>query len=721
MQLLIIQSTTFCNIDCSYCYLPLRSSKSRFDLELIPLLVQKLSDADLLDRQLSVAWHAGEPLVLPSAYYRSAMDLFSTHIPEGVEARHAFQTNAILLTDEYADFFLETGSMVGVSIDGPAELHDARRRTRDGKGTHERAMAGVRRLRDRGIRPSCISVLTAQSLERPDEIYDFFKDLGVSQAGFNIEEIEGVNASSSLSPPEMYERVRAFFARLHERAAADPEPLRIRELEQAKGAAIGGLLGAVGGSNENNPLSIISVDSDGRISSFSPELLQVPGETDIYTFGDVRSIDFTTLWQNNRFVDINGQIQSGVARCKAECGYFDACHGGAPANKLAENGTFDSTETMHCRLAKQALLDALEDAMVTQLQKQRQRRLVAREAKLAAAASIPASDAPAPRVVMGRSGGGAIGRASTVLDSSTAQALFKKRPSADPASPSGQTSPFPHLGSINIFAPLDRIQVNHGTCLVEAGTRGYNPAAVLPRDDWRPCTPEEWAAFHSPARSPGPLNYVALIRLPAELQRLAAELGAGVTLAKPSGRGSPDGEFEAEHRLQAGIRELFGDTDAFCPLGIMLQDAGQKTTTVDEADGLRLGLHVDSWTKSRGDKRAGAINRIAVNLGEHPRRLLLLDLGVDQLMNLVRSTSDPRPELRNPTEIARQFLFRFPDYPVVSIQVLPGEAYIAPTENLVHDGCSSGSTGRDVVFTILGQFTRDRSAAFTVQDGLESV
>jgi len=62
---------------------------------------------------------------------------------------------------------------------------------------------------------------------------------------------------------------------------------------------------------------------------------------------------------SEKFREVNADIERGVARCKATCQYFSVCGGGDPTNKLAENGTFDSTETMHCRLEIQALCDVV--------------------------------------------------------------------------------------------------------------------------------------------------------------------------------------------------------------------------------------------------------------------------------------------------------------------------------------------------------------------------
>lgn len=725
LQLLMIQSTSFCNIDCSYCYLPLRSSKARFDLDRLPTLIAKLDEAGLIDDTLTFAWHAGEPLVLPVEWYRRAFAIAAAHAPDGVTIRHCFQTNAILLSDDYALFFKETGAAVGVSIDGPAALHDARRTTRDGKGTFDRAMAGISRLREQAVPFTTISVLGAESLDQPDLIYDFFKSLNPTEAGFNIEEIEGENQKSSLAGVDMDGKVRSFFQRLAERARNDPKPLRIRELINARGAALGALAGASGGAtSENNPLSIISIDTEGRISTFSPELLQVPGEVDAYTFGTVETIDFTRLWQNNRFASVHADIEKGVEMCRQTCRYFSACHGGAPANKLAENGTFASTETMHCRLTKKAVIDISEELLLAELKAKHPQQAAANPALAEVKTRMPATpqtsaEPPRPTRIVSS---GARPNGVAVIKPSELKPLFADN-GPTPAiarvpSPAFRVAPvnerpalnplFPHLGTINVFAPIDRLSVTHGTRAPRADEPQYKSDARLPLEDWWRLSDSDLNMLKSQSRSPGRLNYAALVRLPDELNRMALELGRRL-VGGGAGAGPRDGG-DFERQLATALGEAFAPGRSSTLLGSLVQSGGLHTTTLDPADNQRQGLHVDSWSENGLLERSTAPNRICVNLGSAPRRLLIVDLGLDQISGLMAGAP-----INNPTDIARAFLALHPTYPVLAVEVMPGEAYIAATENLVHDGNSIGTSAPDVTLTLLGEFRRSDAERYFIQ------
>src|SRR6202023_883381 len=112
--------------------------------------------------------------------------------------RHCFQTNGMLINDDWCRFFAATGASVGVSIDGPESINDINRVTRAGRGTFAQAFAGLQCLQRHNIEFSVISVLGAASLDKAQELHDFYVSNGITSVCFNIEEIEGPHTSSSL-------------------------------------------------------------------------------------------------------------------------------------------------------------------------------------------------------------------------------------------------------------------------------------------------------------------------------------------------------------------------------------------------------------------------------------------------------------------------------------------------------------------------------------------
>jgi uncharacterized protein len=109
---------------------------------------------------------------------------------------------------------------------------------------------------------------------------------------------------------------------------------------------------------------MLTVGWDGAFTTFSPELLgQAHPVHGPLSLGNVLCDDLVPRQRQEPFTRIDAEVQSGVARCRTQCKYFDFCLGGAPANKLGERRSFAGTTTMHCRLTQQAVVDCVLAAL----------------------------------------------------------------------------------------------------------------------------------------------------------------------------------------------------------------------------------------------------------------------------------------------------------------------------------------------------------------------
>ena len=360
LALLILQPTPFCNIDCGYCYLPDRQNRSRMSFETLRAGISRILEAGLLGKSLSVVWHAGEPLVMSRDWYAEAFRIVAEMVPGDIAVEHNFQTNALLVDKAWCDFFREHRVRVGVSVDGPAALHDLSRRTRSGKGTHERALAGVRLLLQSEIPVHAICVLTRAHLDRADEIFDFFVGLGIRELGFNIDEIDGVNRTSSLAAEDALSKFSQFFNTIVSRYRGDPGLLSIREIDRVLASLMNSSPQELAGNIQTRPLAIVSIAWNGDVSTFSPELL---GTHDprfgLFSFGNVATHALAEVLQDPRLRRIAAEISRGVGRCRKTCPYFGFCRGGAPANKLGETGRFDTTVTTFCTLTHMVVTETV--------------------------------------------------------------------------------------------------------------------------------------------------------------------------------------------------------------------------------------------------------------------------------------------------------------------------------------------------------------------------
>jgi uncharacterized protein len=303
-------------------------------------------------------------MVLPIAFYRDAFRMIDRLKPVELPVTHSFQTNGTLINEAWCDFFAEEHINLGVSIDGPKPLHDRNRRTRSGRGTFDKTIAGVRLLRRRKIPFHVISVLSMDSMAAAREMFDFYVEEGIEQVCFNVEESEGDHVSQSFADngaEVAYYRFLSEFWRLS--AGASGRITFIREIEHALQQVIRPK-DVPFGNQLVEPFAITSMDWAGNIATFSPELLGLKNaEYGDFILGNINRDALVDLPQRANFTRMLADIETGVAMCRERCEYFSVCGGGEPVNKLAENGTFASTETIYCRLTKMRATDLVLDAL----------------------------------------------------------------------------------------------------------------------------------------------------------------------------------------------------------------------------------------------------------------------------------------------------------------------------------------------------------------------
>lgn len=260
---------------------------------------------------------------------------------------------------------------------------------------------------------------------------------------------------------------------------------------------------------------------------------------------------------------------------------------------------------------------------------------------------------------------------------------------------------------VGLAAERDRILISPGTVTARRlRLSGYQSGAIVPVPTWRPITEEEYRLLTGADESTAQVVVCAFrpICLPADISRTLAQRSFGCQFHLREGRVQRVGsDFLL---LAAYFAEHYGAGNEVVPLGSLMGKAGQLTTTRDATDGLRTGLHVDSWFRLSLEERYRAPNRLCLNLGREARQLLIVNLTLNQMERVLRDRyGAPALSELNPTTLGRLFLSCVPDYGIISIRIEPGEAYIAPTEYIIHDASSLVMTSPDITFTLLGRFS----------------
>ncbi len=367
-RLLVLQATQFCNIDCTYCYVPNRTRTKHISPEVLRAVRRQIIDQDRLVHGGLVLWHAGEPLSIGfNRFVELRSSLFGDRRPRWIKEQ--IQTNGTLIDATWAEYFRREGIMVGVSVDGPAWLHDRRRVTRSGAGTHRAVMAGIAALVRAGDDFSIICVVGEESLGRPEELFEFLHSLGPRVIGFTVEKIEGANLESSLDSASHFDRVREFFRTIARANARSSHPVVIREIEQVL-SAIPPAAADRSASDEATLGRIVSISLDGEVAFFSPEMITNPAHPVYagFTFGNVLHDRFADIEQRAFGSVLMHDVAAGVAECRSTCEFWRFCGGGSPSAKISETGSAASTEASFCVLSKHAatlgILDAVAEAPV---------------------------------------------------------------------------------------------------------------------------------------------------------------------------------------------------------------------------------------------------------------------------------------------------------------------------------------------------------------------
>ncbi len=179
-HLLAKPSGAACNIDCTYCFFLSKDAlypgdKQRMSEATLEAYIRQLLEAHRTP-EVTVAWQGGEPTLMGLPFFARAVELVEKYRRPGQVVQQTFQTNGLLLDDAWCAFFKKHGFLVGLSVDGPREMHDAYRLDRRGQGTFDRVMEGWRHLRAHDVPFNVLCTVNAANQEHGREVYRFFRD-----------------------------------------------------------------------------------------------------------------------------------------------------------------------------------------------------------------------------------------------------------------------------------------------------------------------------------------------------------------------------------------------------------------------------------------------------------------------------------------------------------------------------------------------------------------
>ncbi|MDP2914307.1 MAG: anaerobic sulfatase maturase [Candidatus Aminicenantes bacterium] len=245
-QVFVKPAGAACNLACRYCYY---LGKERFYREARPLRMPE----DLLeeyiaqhiaaspDEVIRFSWHGGEPTVLGPDYFRGIAAIQRRHLPAGRLIANGMQTNGTLLDDEWGRLLATEGFAVGLSLDGPREMHDRCRLTWDGRPSFDQTMRGYELLRRHRVPTDILCVVGAHNVRRPSEVYGFFKRIGAPYVSFLPLVDPRPEAPGGVSPDTVPAEAWGEFlcAVFDEWVAGDVGRIKVQIIEEAARTAFG--------------------------------------------------------------------------------------------------------------------------------------------------------------------------------------------------------------------------------------------------------------------------------------------------------------------------------------------------------------------------------------------------------------------------------------------------------------------------------------------------
>jgi uncharacterized protein len=188
-QVFLKPAGPLCNLDCEYCYYlkkqrlyPQGESFRMPDIILEEYIVQHIEAC--AEPVIRFSWHGGEPTILGLEYFHKIVALQRKHQPPGQSIMNGMQTNGTLLNEDWGKFLADEDFYVGLSLDGPPEMHDRHRKDKKSHATFDLTMRGYNLLQKNRVHTDILCVVNAYNVQYPLEVYRFFKEIGADYVSF---------------------------------------------------------------------------------------------------------------------------------------------------------------------------------------------------------------------------------------------------------------------------------------------------------------------------------------------------------------------------------------------------------------------------------------------------------------------------------------------------------------------------------------------------------
>ncbi len=322
-----------CNLACDYCYyvdkgsLIPKEKSFRMPEDLLETYIAQHIEASP-DEIVRFSWHGGEPTLLGLDYFKRIVELQRKYKAHDVVIANGMQTNGTLLDEEWGRFLAEENLSVGLSLDGPREIHDRHRVTKNGRGSFDQTLRGYEILRRQEVSTDILCVVHAGNAEKPREVYRFFKKLEAPYITFlplvaqGADEEEGVSVDT-VRPDTWGDFLCSIFDEWTEQ---DIGRIKIQIFEEAARTAFG----------QEHSLCIFRpicgdipvIEHDGSFYSCDHFV------DDGHLLGNLRDTKLVELLQSPRQIAFGKAKEETLPGVCRSCEVLDMCNGECPKNRF---------------------------------------------------------------------------------------------------------------------------------------------------------------------------------------------------------------------------------------------------------------------------------------------------------------------------------------------------------------------------------------------------
>lgn len=335
ISVLIKPASSACNMNCKYCFYKDEAQKrqnefqGKLSVETAENIIK--SAVDFSDGHCFFMFQGGEPTLAGLDFFRAFIELEKKHAKKGIEFHNSIQTNGYIIDAEWAKFLHDNNFLVGLSIDGPAEFHDANRVDNNNKGSFNKIIKAAKLFDKYEVQYNVLSVVTGKNARSVQKIYNFYKKQGFKYLQFipclePLGDARG-NADFSLSPKEYADFLVTIF-NLWLKDFKNNNYISIRHIDNQ----LSMMLGANPEICSMNGCCSIQfvVEGDGSVYPCDFYVL------DEWKIGEIGKNSFEEMINSKKAVNFIESSRNILEECKS-CPFFCICRNGCRRDRITDN------------------------------------------------------------------------------------------------------------------------------------------------------------------------------------------------------------------------------------------------------------------------------------------------------------------------------------------------------------------------------------------------